>query len=191
MAKAMYCEKCGNVYYPFFWFKKCKFCKTKMKLFPQEMVQKYKIFDESWMELSGKLGRYSNPCNVHTINEELTLCEELLARRNDFVMNELADNPMFSMELFEERVQKSRSLDRRLAESHYQERCEKFAKSLAQTHKGADQAGHVPKCPICGSPDIQRIAIGTRAVKTAAFGIAGAVDDAGKTYKCGNCGSKF
>lgn len=162
-----------------------------MKLFPQEMVQKYKIFDESWMELSGKLGRYSNPCNVHTINEELTLCEELLARRNDFVMNELADNPMFSMELFEERVQKSRSLDRRLAESHYQERCEKFAKSLAQTHKGADQAGHVPKCPICGSPDIQRIAIGTRAVKTAAFGIAGAVDDAGKTYKCGNCGSKF
>ena len=27
--------------------------------------------------------------------------------------------------------------------------------------------------------------------KTAAFGVVGAIDDAGKTYKCGNCGSKF
>lgn len=31
----------------------------------------------------------------------------------------------------------------------------------------------------------------TRVVKTAIFGVAGAVDDAGKTYKCDNCGSKF
>lgn len=31
----------------------------------------------------------------------------------------------------------------------------------------------------------------TRTVKTAVFGVVGAVDDAGRTYKCGNCGSKF
>ena len=39
--------------------------------------------------------------------------------------------------------------------------------------------------------NIDKITLGSRAVKTAVFGVAGAVDDAGKTYRCGNCGSKF
>lgn len=50
---------------------------------------------------------------------------------------------------------------------------------------------NVPRCPICNSTNIKKITLSTRAVKTAAFGVVGAVDDAGKTYKCGNCGSKF
>lgn len=50
---------------------------------------------------------------------------------------------------------------------------------------------NVVKCPICRSTNINKITVGSRAVKTAAFGVVGAVDDAGKTYKCGNCGSKF
>ena len=47
------------------------------------------------------------------------------------------------------------------------------------------------KCPICGSANIKKITLGSRAVKTAVFGVIGAVDDAGKTYKCDNCESKF
>ena len=47
------------------------------------------------------------------------------------------------------------------------------------------------KCPICGSTNVNKITIGSRAAKTAVFGVLGAVDDAGKTYKCGNCGSRF
>lgn len=50
---------------------------------------------------------------------------------------------------------------------------------------------NIPKCPICGSTNINKITVGSRAVKTAVFGVVGAVDDAGKTYKCNNCGSKF
>lgn len=50
---------------------------------------------------------------------------------------------------------------------------------------------HIPKCPICGSANVQKITLGSRAVKTAVFGVVGAVDDAGKTYRCENCGSKF
>ena len=50
---------------------------------------------------------------------------------------------------------------------------------------------NVPKCPICGSANIKKITLGSRAVKTAVFGVVGAVDDAGKTYRCNNCGSKF
>ena len=54
-----------------------------------------------------------------------------------------------------------------------------------------DKVTNIPKCPICGSTNINKITLTTRAVKTAAFGVVGAVDDAGKTWKCGNCGSRF
>lgn len=36
-----------------------------------------------------------------------------------------------------------------------------------------------------------KITTTTMAVKTAVLGVVGAVDDAGRTYKCGNCGSRF
>ncbi|MCI9447500.1 MAG: hypothetical protein HFH36_08915 [Lachnospiraceae bacterium] len=191
MAKAKYCEKCGQVYCPFFLCRKCNFCKTKLKVFPEEMEQKYKIFDDSWMDIWAQLVSYTNLSAVCTVNEELSLREELIARTDNFVMHELADSPQFSPGLHARQVQKRRELDRKFAESTYRRSCEKFAKSLARTQAGGGQGGYVPRCPVCGSADIQKIAFGTRAVKTAAFGVAGAVDDAGKTYKCGNCGSKF
>lgn len=50
---------------------------------------------------------------------------------------------------------------------------------------------NIPKCPICQSTNLTKITFTKRAVKTAVFGALGAVDDAGKTYKCENCGSKF
>lgn len=54
-----------------------------------------------------------------------------------------------------------------------------------------EKINNIPKCPICGSTNINKITVGSRAFKTAVFGVVGAVDDAGKMYKCGNCGSKF
>ncbi len=54
-----------------------------------------------------------------------------------------------------------------------------------------EEQSYQPKCPICGSTNVNKISMTTRAVKTAAFGVYGAVDDAGKKYKCDNCGSKF
>ncbi len=68
---------------------------------------------------------------------------------------------------------------------------ERYTKHLAAMQKEKDRQNCIPRCPICGSSNIQKITIGTRAVKTAAFGVVGAVDDAGKTYKCRNCDSKF
>lgn len=50
---------------------------------------------------------------------------------------------------------------------------------------------NVPKCPICQSTNIKKITFAKKATKTFFFGFLGAVDDAGKTYKCENCGSKF
>lgn len=50
---------------------------------------------------------------------------------------------------------------------------------------------NIPKCPICQSINIKKITFTSRAVKTVFFGAIGAIDDAGKTYRCENCGSKF
>lgn len=54
-----------------------------------------------------------------------------------------------------------------------------------------EERSRVLKCPICGSTNINKFTIGSRAVKIAGFGVVGAVDDAGKTYKSGNYGSRF
>lgn len=50
---------------------------------------------------------------------------------------------------------------------------------------------HIPKCPTCGSTDLTKITTGTKVAKTVAFGVIGAISDAGKTWKCNNCGGKF
>lgn len=62
---------------------------------------------------------------------------------------------------------------------------------LAVSNNKKTDFNNTPKCPTCGSTNIQKISTTERAVKTALFGVIGAVDDAGKTYKCENCGSKF
>lgn len=48
-----------------------------------------------------------------------------------------------------------------------------------------------PKCPTCGSYSISKITVTKKATKTFLFGIFGAMDDAGKTWKCNKCGSKW
>lgn len=46
-------------------------------------------------------------------------------------------------------------------------------------------------CPYCKATNVKKISYTKRAVKIGLFGIFGALDDAGKTYQCGNCGGKF
>lgn len=117
--------------------------------------------------------------------------EELISRTNNFVMNELVDNPMFSIELYNNQIEKERESDKRIANFNRKQSCEQQVKNIARMQKEKDKVNCIPKCPICGSTNIQKISISTRVAKTATFGAVGAIDDAGKTYKCGNCGSKF
>lgn len=65
------------------------------------------------------------------------------------------------------------------------------AKWQAQEEEKARQESCKPKCPTCGSTDLKKITASKRVFKTALFGLAGAVDDAGKTYQCGKCKAKF
>lgn len=169
MDEVMYCEKCGHVGHIVF-SKKCKNCGTKMKLLPEELKYKYHIFVEDWAKTSD---------------------EEELLRKENFVMGELKDNPLFSMEDYQKQVQKKIQINQRLNDYEKRKLLEQQAKNLARIQKEKDKQNCIPKCPICGSSNINKITVSSRAVKTAVFGVVGAVDDAGKTWRCGNCGSKF
>lgn len=63
--------------------------------------------------------------------------------------------------------------------------------SQFKSQAGQQESGNVPKCPTCGSTNVSKITVTKRAVKVGLFGIFGAIDDAGKTYKCDGCGCKF
>lgn len=184
MGKVMYCEKCGHVGGVLFG-KKCSFCQSKMKVLPEEMKRKYNIFYGSWFTLLSELHM------LDTKEGESRRIEELLSRENNFVMNEVASNPIFSMEDYKKQVQDDREGLYSISQHAKNQIGKRQAKNLAQMQKEKDKQNCIPRCPICGSANINKISIGSRAVKTAAFGVIGGVDDAGKTYKCGNCGSKF
>lgn len=49
---------------------------------------------------------------------------------------------------------------------------------------------YTPKCPICHSPNIHKIKLGTKVSRAAIFGIF-ALPKAGKEWHCDNCGSEF
>ena len=165
----MYCEKCGHVGHIVF-NKKCKNCGIKMKLLPEKLKYKYHIFVEDWVQTSD---------------------EEELSRKENFVMGELRDNPLFSMEDYQKQVQKKIQLNQRLNDYEKRKLLEQQAKNLARIQKEKDKQNCIPKCPICGASNINKITVSSRAIKTTIFGVVGAVDDAGKTYKCDNCGSRF
>lgn len=123
-----------------------------MKFLSEEIKYKYHIFVEDWAQTSD---------------------EEELLRKDNFVMGELKSNPLFSMEDYQKQVQKRIQLDQRLNDFEKRKMLERQAKNLAQMQKEKDKQNCIPRCPICGSANINKISIGSRAVKTAAFGVIG------------------
>jgi predicted RNA-binding Zn-ribbon protein involved in translation (DUF1610 family) len=45
---------------------------------------------------------------------------------------------------------------------------------------------YVPKCPTCGSPDVEKISTKSKVMKGLMFGVL-AAGKMGKTFKCNNC----
>lgn len=162
----MYCEKCGDIGY-FLFRKKCKNCAIKLKVLPETMKEKYNIFNDSWHSLFSELRM------LDTKEGENRRIEEMLSRKNKFIMNEVANNPLFSMEKYEKQVQHDKESYYRFSQYHKNQIGERQKKNLARMQKEKDRENCIPKCPICGSTNIQKITVGSRIVKTAAFGEIG------------------
>lgn len=50
--------------------------------------------------------------------------------------------------------------------------------------------GNLPKCPTCGSTNIEKISTGTKVGAAALFGLF-ALAKISKTFKCRNCGYQW
>ena len=76
----------------------------------------------------------------------------------------------------------------------YRESPEGVEEQNQQTRKWmrSQQNGNVgvPKCPICGSTNLNKITATRKILKVGLFGRLG-TGDLGKTYQCGQCGAKF
>lgn len=71
----------------------------------------------------------------------------------------------------------------------------KLQKQIVETqHKAQstynNMSNNVPKCPTCGSNNLQKISAANKVGSVALFGIF-AAGHVNKTWKCLNCGSKF
>lgn len=141
--------------------KTCVNCKTQMTELPTKVVDKYGCFSE--------LEVFST---------------EWFDSREKYVEEYVSEFSEFNPELYAKELDRLKAS----AERHFQYEQQQLEESFK---KIAEQRSHIPKCPICGSSNLRKITLTKRAVKTAAFGIAGAVDDAGKTWQCNNCNSKF
>lgn len=60
---------------------------------------------------------------------------------------------------------------------------------IAQANAQAQELLNKPKCPTCGSTNVQKISTTKRWVSTGLFGLASS--DIGKTMCCKNCGYKW
>ena len=96
-----YCKKCGFIG-AIVLNKKCKNCGMKLTTLSEAMKQKYNIFTDDWS---------SFVFGIHKLNsedEKKCKVDELLTRKNNFIINEVANNPLFSNEEYEKQVQKDR-----------------------------------------------------------------------------------
>lgn len=98
-----YCKKCGFIGGVVF-NKKCKNCGTKLNSLSEEMKQKYRIFNDDWSALISEISR------LDTAEEKSKRIEELLSRKDNFIKNEVANNPLFSTEEYESQVKKDKEL---------------------------------------------------------------------------------
>ena len=71
----------------------------------------------------------------------------------------------------------------------YQLKMSQFKANLKQQENSKVEEDNRPKCPTCGSTNVEKISLGKKAVGGALFGLFSS--DIRKTMHCKNCGAKW
>ena len=82
--------------------------------------------------------------------------------------------------------------DKQLAEQKSRQEYEELQRRVQQKRiekEHLDKETYIPKCPTCGSTNIEKISTTAKAIGFVAVGVFSS--NFGKTMKCKNCGSKF
>lgn len=135
--------------------------------------------DELYMSCCPKCGDVGDDLNIcpycgeKQIRTKYTLID--LLEQDDIDDEKIVDeyarcSPLFDEDLYRSRINKE--------------------KLLQKVTLDKQREANKPKCPICQSTNLSKIATVQKAGKIALFGIFG-MGDNGKTWKCNNCGSKF
>ena len=108
----------------------------------------------------------------------------------DFYNNVVIKNPDFSPAIRERVLEdnKRNEAERAKKEAESQKKLEEYRKQRAK-EKAYEATHPKPKCPTCGSTNIEKISTLNRAVSIGIVGLAS--DKIGKQFCCKNCGYKW
>ena len=137
--------------------KTCRVCKSLLK----ESDAKYELYINAYMQ-----GKSIKTGNTFEENEQ-RLFEEVIK-----------PNPEFNPDLYARK-------DKIIKQKKGQEMNE-FRRQTGGASWVDDKIGNKPKCPTCGSTNIQKIGTGERAVSILGLGLFS--KKINKTWKCSNCG---
>ncbi len=158
-----YCKKCGNITRKMLWDNNnyCKICNSILFEVPDEYLLVWK-----------------NEIDHDTIDQ---------TKQQRFIEECVKSSPEFDEQLFNSR-------DEILAKENAKyDQAMKIGNAIRQgtDPKTAFQTGgqNLPKCPTCGSTNIEKISGMKRFVTIGLFGLASS--NIGKTMHCKNCGCKW
>lgn len=97
----------------------------------------------------------------------------------DVILEEIKQNPLFSEKKYRAAKQKIKEEN----DAQWRERI------IKNTEQKSTEAQYVPKCPTCGSANIEKISTTSKVVGATMFGLLSKT--ARSQFKCKNCGYKW
>lgn len=159
----LYCAKCGLMYLGTYNQEVCWICNSICRKVPSQYM----------VSLNGEIS-------------DIAIDKD---KEQQFIEERIKNSPDFDQAMWDLREQK---LEERQKEFNAQD----DAAIISALRAGADpktafvnKGQNMPKCPTCGSTNIQEISGTKRWLSAGLFGLASS--DVGKSWKCNNCGSKF
>ncbi len=117
------------------------------------------------------------------------LFETEISKNPYFDMGNINDSTLFILQNIEERLYPDDPSLRKYGDCTPHENKEEVAFSPDLHLDQSYEHNNIPKCPICGSTNIQKISGTKKAASAILLGIFST--DIGKTFECKNCGMKF
>lgn len=138
-------------------------------------------YDDDTEEICEYCGNIEFPVPEKYIKEDEILTDEEFHERAAVIREEFIKNlPEFDSFLFEDREHK---------EEMYKESFDSFKAKMEHGRAVLEERSRRPKCPSCGSSNISKVGLISRAISFELVGFASS--KIGKTHKCNNCGTMW